>query len=343
MKAARLASYGESLEIMDAPEPKILEPNDVIVRIGGAGLCSSDLEIMEGSMKDFFTVSLPYTIGHENAGWVEEVGSGVTTFAIGDPVVAIPIVPCGKCLTCRSGNPIYCTNSRFPGADSDGGMASHFRTSEWSLIKLPPGVEPKDIAPQADAGITAYRAVKKAVTILHPGTKVVVIGIGGLGHIAVQALKAMCSAEIISIDTAPGALEMAREFGSDYVIDAKENPVETVKEITEGKGVEAVIDFVGETHVIKQAFDMLGLGGTYYAVGNIGAGVVHIPIPQLLMKEASIVATRIGTYAEMVELVTLVAQGKVVGRTKTYPLSDVNKAIDDLRNGRIRGRGVLIP
>src|SRR5437588_9057064 len=194
MKAARLHRYDERPVVETVPEPEIADPHDVIVKIGGAGLCRTDLHIIEGQWKEKSGVTLPYTLGHENAGWVQEIGSAVSNVAVGDTVIVHPLITCGLCRACRAGNDMHCSNNAFPGISVDGGMANLLKTSARSVVKLDPGLAPKDIAALADAGLTAYHAVKKAAKILYPGTKAVVIGGGGLGHMGTQCLNAMTHA-----------------------------------------------------------------------------------------------------------------------------------------------------
>src|SRR5437763_4153044 len=200
MKAVRLHHYHELPKVEETAEPKVSGPWDVIVRIGGAGLCRTDLHIIEGQWKEKSGVTLPYTLGHENAGGAHEAGSAVSNVAVGDTVIVHPLITCGFCRACRAGDDVHCINSAFPGIGIDGGMANFLKTSARSVVKLDPSLHPKDIAALADAGLTAYHAVKKAVVQLYPGTKVVVIGAGGLGHIGVQCLKAMTYAQIIVVD-----------------------------------------------------------------------------------------------------------------------------------------------
>ncbi|TMD00975.1 MAG: NAD(P)-dependent alcohol dehydrogenase, partial [Chloroflexi bacterium] len=188
MKAVRLHHYEELPKVEEVSEPKMTGPFDVIVRIGGAGLCRTDLHIIEGQWKEKSGVTLPYTLGHENAGWVQEIGSAVSNVAVGDTVIVHPLITCGLCRACRAGDDMHCINNAFPGISVDGGMANFLKTTARAVVKLDPGLAPKDIAALADAGLTAYHAVKKAATILYPGTRAVVIGAGGLGHIGVQCL-----------------------------------------------------------------------------------------------------------------------------------------------------------
>src|SRR5437870_11778842 len=267
MKAVRLHQYEELPKVEEVAEPKITGPYNVIVRIGGAGLCRTDLHIIEGQWKEKSGVTLPYTLGHENAGWVQEIGSAVSNVAVGDTVIVHPLVTCGLCRACRAGNDMHCIHAAFPGISVDGGMATFLKTSARSVVKLDPSLAPKDIAALADAGLTAYHAVKKAATILSPGTKAVVIGAGGLGHIGVQCLKALTPAEIIVVDRSPEALELTRSWGADHTVVADGSHVAKVRDITEGQGAEAVIDFVGEAGAQQDAVGMLRRAGSHYIIG----------------------------------------------------------------------------
>src|SRR5947207_13417166 len=229
MKAARLHAYREELKLDEIDEPKIEGPLDVIVRIGAAGLCRTDLHIQEGQWAEKSGVELPYTPGHENAGWVHEIGSAVSNVEVGDTVIVHPFITCGLCGPCRAGDDMHCLNGAFPGIDRDGGFADFLKTSPRSVVKLDPSLEPKDIAALADAGLTAIHAVKKAIPVLGPGARVVVIGAGGLGHIGVQCLKAMTPAQIIVIDPSEPALALARQVGADETLQVDGTHVEKVR------------------------------------------------------------------------------------------------------------------
>lgn len=344
MKAARLHEYDAGLTLDDVPQPTAQGPHDVVVRIGGAGVCRTDLHVIEQVWRDVQDADgglLPYTLGHENAGWVEEIGSAVTTVAPGDPVILHPLVTCGVCAGCRRGEDMYCSNGRFPGLSSDGGFAEYLLSNERALIRLDPSLEPAAVAPLADAGITAFRAVKKAVPHLQAGSKTVVIGAGGLGHIAIQALKALSSTEVIVVDTSTAALDLAREVGADLVVDANDDPVTAVRDLAGGEGVHAVIDFVAEHGTTAQGPNMLRQGGTYYVVGY--GGRVDLPALQVIFSEISVVGSLVGNYTELSELMALAAAKKVTLHAQTYALSEVNEALDDLHHGRVRGRAVLVP
>lgn len=342
MKAARLHEYGDDrLHLDEVPDPTIQGPHDVIVRIGGAGVCRTDLHVMEGIWRGIQDPRLPYTLGHENAGWVEEVGPSVTTLRPGDAVIVHPLMTDGVCPACRRGEDMHCEHGEFPGLNVDGGFAQYLRTVERSTLKLEDGLAPSDVAAYADAGLTAYRAVKKATAVLPPGSRCAVIGIGGLGHIGVQCLRAMSGAEIIAVDVSDEALQMAKRMGADSVVKAGEDAVEHVRELTGGRGVEAVLDFVGEQGTTVQGPAMLAVGGTYFVVGY--GGRVDLAAIEIISREISVVGSLVGSFTELSELMALAAQGKVKLETREYSLEEVNAALADLRDGRLHGRGVLVP
>jgi len=341
MKAVRLAAYNQLPNVKEVAEPHITGPHDVIVRIGGAGLCRTDLHIIEGQWAEKSGVTLPYTLGHENAGWVYEVGSAVSNVAVGDTVIVHPLITCGLCRACRAGDDMHCANSAFPGISIDGGMASLLKTTARAVVRLDPTLAPKDIAALADAGLTAYHAVKKAASILYPGTKVVVIGAGGLGHIGIQCLKALTPAQIIVVDRSAEALALTKEWGADYTVQVDGSQVAKVKDITNGNGAEAIIDFVGEGGAIEDGVAMLRRAGSYYVIGY--GGKLNVPTIDIISTEINFIGNLVGTYNDLVDLMTLTAQGKVTLHTAIYPLDAALDAIHALDSGQLRGRGILVP
>src|SRR5438067_3537739 len=341
MKAARLHAYREALKLDEVDGPRADGPLDVIVRIGAAGLCRTDLHIQEGQWAEKSGVQLPYTPGHENAGWVHEVGSAVSNVEVGETVIVHPFISCGLCGPCRAGDDMHCLNGAFPGINRDGGFADFLKTSARSVVKLDPSLHPKDIAALADAGLTAIHAVKKAIPVLTAGTHAVVIGAGGLGHIGIQCLKAMTPAEIIVIDSSEAALALARQVGADQTVKVDGDHVDTVKEMTDGLGAEAIIDFVGEKGAIEDGIAMVRDGGFYYVIGY--GENINIPTIDVISREISFIGNLVGTYNDLSELMTLTAQGRVRLHTTTYPLEAINDAMADLDGGRLQGRGILIP
>jgi NAD+-dependent secondary alcohol dehydrogenase Adh1 len=340
MIAARLHRYHDPLTVEQIAEPAVTDPHDVIVRLGGAGLCRTDLHIQEGQWAEKSGVELPYVLGHENAGWVHEIGSAVTNVAVGDTVIVHPLVTCGLCRACRAGDDVHCENNLFPGISVDGGFAELLKTSARSVVKLDPSLHPKDIAALADAGLTAYHAVKKAASILHPGSRAVVIGAGGLGHIGIQCLKAMTPAEIIVIDPSERARALAGEIGADTTIAADGRQVDTILEMTDGKGAEAIIDFVGEKGAIEDGVAMLRNAGSYYVIGY--GENINVPTIDIISREINFIGNLVGSYNDLSELMTLTAQGQVTLHTSAYPLEAVNDAMADLDGGRLQGRGILV-
>ncbi|WP_427896221.1 NAD(P)-dependent alcohol dehydrogenase [Kribbella sp. GL6] len=341
MKAVRLHGYHQQPVVDDVPEPVVKGPLDVVVRIGGAGVCRTDLHIIEGQWDAAMHPALPYTIGHENAGWVHEVGSAVTNVQVGDTVILHPTPTCGLCRACRAGDDMHCSNSTFPGLDSDGGMAEYLLTSARACVKLDPSTRPEDVAALADAGITAYHAVRKALPLLPPGMTAVVIGAGGLGHIGVQCLEALTAAQIIVVDRNPDALKLAEQLGADQTVVADGKQVEKVLELTDGAGAHVVLDFVAEQGAEQDGFAMTGRGGSYFVIGY--GGQVRIPTLDIISTERNIVGNIVGTYNELAELMALAQAGKVTLHTRTYPLDAAVEAVADLDAGRIRGRAILVP
>jgi NAD+-dependent secondary alcohol dehydrogenase Adh1 len=339
MKAIRLHAYGQSPRVDDVPEPAAAGPDDVVIKVGGAGLCRTDLHIIGGWFADAIPADLPLVLGHENAGWVHAVGPAVEHLAVGDPVICHPNLTCGVCPACRAGDDMRCVRGpSLPGLTCAGGMAELLRTRARAVVKLPPGTEPADVAALADAGVTAYHAVRKAIPGLAAGSFAAAVGIGGLGHIGIQCLKALTPASVIAVDTSEEALKLAADCGADHLVQADGQQAQQVRDLT-GSGAEAVFDFVGEDSTISDSIAMLRPGGTYYLVGY--GGTVTLPSMQLVLGEITLAANLIGTYSDLAGLVTLAGQGKVVLEASHYPLDAANDAIDDLRYGRVRGRAIL--
>jgi NAD+-dependent secondary alcohol dehydrogenase Adh1 len=342
MKAARLHRYEEPLKVEELDEPTITGPLDVIVKIGGAGLCRTDLHVQEGQWAEKSGVELPYVLGHENAGWVHEVGSAVTNVEVGDTVILHPLITCGLCRACRAGDDVHCENNSFPGISVDGGFADLIKTTARSVVKLDPVLEPKDIAALADAGLTAYHAVKKATKVLYPGMRAVVIGAGGLGHIGIQCLKAMTAAEVIVIDPNEKALALATELGADHAIRVDgSRHVDQILEMTDGNGCEAIIDFTGEKGAIQDGVALLRQAGDYFVIGY--GENIDVPTIDIISTEINFIGNLVGSYNDLTELMVLTAQGKVSLHTSIYPLDAVNDAMHDLDAGRLQGRGILLP
>ena len=341
MKAAQVVGYHTKLQLAEVPDPEIQGPLDVIVRIGGAGVCRTDLHILEGQWEEKSGVALPYTIGHENAGWVHEVGDAVTNVKVGDKVILHPIMTCGLCRACRFGDDVHCENSQFPGIDTNGGYAEFLKTTARSVVRIDDSLEPADVAALADAGLTAYHAAAKAAKALRPGDYCVMIGAGGLGHIGIQVLKAISAAKLIVVDRNPDAVALAQDIGADIGVVADGTHVKQVLEITGGHGAESVIDFVGEGGATNEGVAMLRRAGNYYVVGY--GENINVPTIDVISTEINFIGNLVGSYNDLQELMILTAEGKVTLHTSKYPLVKFQQAIDDLDAGRVRGRAILIP
>jgi NAD+-dependent secondary alcohol dehydrogenase Adh1 len=342
VKAVRVHEYHADPRVDEVAEPKIEGPLDVIVKIGGAGVCRTDLHIIDGQWAAAMSSQLPYVIGHENAGWVHEVGAGVTNVAPGDTVILHPQPSCGLCSACRAGRDMQCTNAFFPGlSNNDGGMAEYLRTTARACVKLDPSTQPADVAALADAGITAYHAVRKAIPLLFPGTTAVVQGAGGLGHIGIQCLTALTAARIVVVDRNPDALALARDLGAHEVVEADGGQVEAVKDLTAGAGADVVLDFVAEQGAEMDGWNMTAPAGSYYVIGY--GGQLQIPTLDIISTERNIIGNIVGTYNDLVELMVLAQAGKVRLHTQQYPLDAAVDALHDLDAGRVRGRAILVP
>jgi len=342
VKAVRLHAYNQQPVVEDVPEPKISGAHDVIVKIGGAGVCRTDLHIILGQWAERTQTELPYTLGHENAGWVHEVGSDVTNVAVGDTVILHPAPSDGLCRACRAGDDMHCENSAFPGlANRDGGMAEYLLSTARACVKLDPSTRPQDVAALADAGITAYHAVRKAIPLLYPGTTCVVIGAGGLGHIGIQCLAALTATRTIVVDRNPDALKLAEQLGADHTVVGDGGQVDAVKDLTGGKGAHVVLDFVAEEGAEQDGFAMTREAGSYYVIGY--GGTLHIPTLDIISTERNIIGNIVGTYNDLAELMALAEAGQVTLHTKAYPLDAAPEALADLDAGRVRGRAILVP
>jgi NAD+-dependent secondary alcohol dehydrogenase Adh1 len=235
---------------------------------------------------------------------------------------------------------MHCTDSSFPGLSHDGGMAEYLLTSARACVKLDPGTRPQDVAALADAGITAYHAVRKALPLLYPGTSCVVIGAGGLGHIGVQCLAALSATRVVVVDRNPDALKLAEQLGAAHTVVADGSHVAAVHELT-GGGADVVLDFVAEQGAEQDGFAMTRRAGSYFVIGY--GGTLTVPTLDIISTERNVIGNIVGTYTELVELMALAQAGKVTLHTRVYPLSAAAEALSDLDAGRVRGRAILVP
>lgn len=348
MRAFRLMDWKSEPVMSQVAEPEP-GPGQVVIQVGGAGACHSDLHLMTDFEAGLLPWNPPFTLGHENAGWVHKLGQGVHGFDIGQPVAVVGAWGCGICSRCRAGIEIYCENpagAPVPGGGGglglDGGMAEYLLVHDARfLVRLPDGLNPVQAAPLTDAGLTPYHAIKRSLRKLTPDATAVVIGAGGLGHMAVQILKATSPAAVVVVDPLESARELAKRHGADLVLAPGEGQVEAIREHTHGRGADLVLDFVGsDTSLAAAAASTRSLGDlTIVGIAGGSLPVSFFSIPY----EVSIQTTYWGTRQELVEVLELAARGLIEPAVRTFSLEDASEAYRQLRAGEIAGRAVVVP
>jgi propanol-preferring alcohol dehydrogenase len=343
MRALVLPAWQATPELREVPVPEP-GPGEVLVRVAGAGACHSDLHLMEfppGALP----FSPPFALGHENSGWVEARGPGATALPLGEAVAVYGPWGCGACRTCRLGAENYCERAAdlavmAPGIGRDGGMAEFVCVPERLLVPLE-GLDPVDAAPLTDAALTPYHAVKRSLPLLRPGATAVVIGAGGLGHMAIQILRALSAARIIVVDTSCEKLVQARELGADDAIEPGDDAVARIRGATGGLGAEVVIDLVGSDDTLALAVASSRVWGHLTIVGLAGGTlpVTFFGVPY----ECSVATTYWGTHGELREVLALARAGRLHVNVERFPLERAMEAYDRLRAGTITGRAVVTP
>jgi propanol-preferring alcohol dehydrogenase len=344
MKAYQLTAWQSPPEMreVDVPEPG---PGQVLLKVGGAGACHSDLHLMEwpeGTMN----FGLPFTLGHENAGWVEAVGAGVEGLEQGEPVAVYGPWGCGRCRACRLSAENHCERQAEIGAFGgglglDGGMAEYMLVPHPRLL-LPLGdLDPRDAAPLSDAALTPYHAIKRSLHLLHPGSTALVIGVGGLGHMAVQILRAISPARVIAVDTSADKLRLAREVGADETVEPGEGAAEAIRELTGGLGAELIVDNVGADETIALGAAVARFASDVTVVGLAG-GKIEFAFGALPF-DATLTVPYWGSAVELLEVLDLARAGKIRARVERFPLERVADAYQRLREGSLDGRAVICP
>ena len=327
---------------VDVPEPAA---GVVLIRVAGAGACHSDLHLMErppGGTR----FALPFTLGHENAGWVEVLGPGVRGLEVGEPVAVYGPWGCGRCRACRSSFENHCENAAQIGAAGgglgrDGGMAPYMLIPAARLLVPLGDLDPVQAAPLSDAGLTPYHAIKRNLGKLTAGTSAVVIGVGGLGHMAVQILRAISPARVIAADIDEGKLALARELGADQTVRAGQEAPAQIRELTHGLGATLVLDFVGNEATMKLAASVARPAGDVAVVGLAGG---TLPFRAgMLPFDCSITIPYWGSTVELMEVLALAQAGAIASRVHRFPLSQAPDAYAQLREGKIDGRAVITP
>ena len=344
-------NWKSEAELVEVPKPTP-GPGQVVIKIGGAGACHSDLHLMHDFVDGQHSSigwQPPFTLGHENAGSIDSIGAGVSRFREGDPVAVYGAWGCGECGKCKAGFETYCdnpANSVIPGGGGglglDGGMAEYMLVpSERLLLDLPEGLKPIDAAPLTDAALTPYHAIRRSWTKLTPDAFIVIIGIGGLGHMAVQIAKATTAATIIAIDSKTEALELATSLGAKYTFKVGDEIQSKVKDLTGGHGAEVVLDFVGSEQTMALGASLCRVLGDFTIVG-IAGGVLPFSFFSIPY-ETSLQTTYWGSRVELAEVLDLAAHHLITPKISKFNLEDAPQVYLDLAAGKIEGRAVIVP
>ncbi len=344
MRALQITTWHEEAEFVETAEPTPAA-GQVSVRIGASGACHSDLHMMHGK-GDTVPFSLPFTLGHENAGWVHSVGEGVTSVVPGQAVAVYGAWGCGFCARCIVGMENYCEDMPGVGAGCglgrDGGMADYMLVPDQRyLVPLPDGLSPAQAAPLTDAGLTPYHAVRRSSQKLGPGSTAVVIGIGGLGHLAVQILKATSATRVIAVDTRADALDLAMSVGADTVIEGGDSAARDVRAATGNRGADLVLDCVGTEATLATAAACTRSLGDLTLIGVAGGALEFSFLRPAY--EVSVQSVYWGSRAELVEVLDLASQGLIRAEATIYPLGQALDAYRALAAGAIVGRAVMVP
>lgn len=348
MRALRLLRWKSMPVLVDVPQPEP-GPDQVVIRVGGAGACHSDLHLMEHFDNAAVPWRPPFTLGHENAGWVHALGAGVTGLEVGQAVAVYGSWGCGKCRRCEFGIESYCENTTATAAPGgggglglDGGMAEFLLVPDArNVLPLPDNLTPAQAAPLTDAGLTPYHAVRRSWPKLAPGSTAVVIGVGGLGHVGVQILKATTATRVIAVDNRREALQLAEECGADVVVPGGTDAAAQIRRATGGHGADLVLDFVGVDATLALAAAVVRSGGDLTLVG-MGGGALPLSF-FALPYEASVQTTYWGSRPELAEVLDLGARGLVRPRVTTFGLDEAVHAYRQIRQGRVDGRAVIVP
>lgn len=344
MKALQLTAWQHEPQLVDVdiPEPG---PGQVLIKVGGAGACHSDLHLMEWPA-GMLPYPLPFTLGHETAGWVEKLGAGVTGLAIGAPVAVYGPWGCGHCHTCLLGAENYCENAAQikvagGGLGLDGGMAEYMLVPSPRFLIPLRQLSPREAAPLTDAGLTPYHAIKRSLGLLVPGSSAVVIGAGGLGHMGIQMLRALSPARVIAVDTAADKLDLARQLGAAATVAAGPEAAPAILELTQGQGAELVVDFVGADSTLALAAKIARKQGHLTVVGLAGG---KLPFDFFALPfECSLATTYWGTLPELMEVIALAEAGKIKPHIQSFPLDQAASAYQLLKQGKLAGRAVIDP
>jgi alcohol dehydrogenase, propanol-preferring len=338
MRAYRLNDWQQpGFAEVAMPEPG---PGQVRIRVGGVGLCHSDVLFLE-SGPGVLPYEVPFTLGHEVAGWVDAVGADVTDIAADTPVAVSCMSTCGRCTWCRRGADNYCVDSwHGRGFGLDGGLASHLVVARRDLVPL--GVlEPRHGAPLTDAGATSYHAVRRVLPKLGSGSTAVVIGVGGLGGYAVQWLRMLSPARIVAVESRPDRLAAATGLGAAEGLLAGDGLSRRLREAVGADGADAILDFVGTDQTMNAAVRNAATLGSVALVGQ-GYGTAALAFGRVA-HDCDVFIPQGSTVAELTEVIGLAQSGDVVIETEEFAFDAIPAAYERLTAGTLDGRAVVIP
>ena len=351
MRAARMYGYNQPLVLEDVKTPDIT-PDEVLVRVEAAGMCRTDVQLLEGYFKDHLALAFPAIPGHEIAGAVEQIGNRVpqtANLAVGDQVVVVGGWGDGTCRQCKVGDEQICAHGRWPGFGTYGGYGEFVPVPYKYLIRVDRqyNLKAEELAPLTDAGLTPYRGIKKLrqAGVVGPDRVLAVIGVGGLGTYAVQYAKLLASgATVVAFARSDAKLAIAHEHGADHVINTTGKSIADIRAAlvkATGHGeIDAGIDCVGAEETIRMGFNLLATSGAFVSVGLVGTRI-NIPLFPFVAREFTYHGSFWGNYTDLSEIVALAQQGKIKHTVKTVRFEDINENLALLRDGDIIGRAVI--
>jgi propanol-preferring alcohol dehydrogenase len=338
MKAVVLHDFKTPLRLEEVERPKP-GAGEVLIRVEACGACHSDVHVADGDWPQLNRiVKKPLILGHEIAGTIAEVGEGVKELRVGDRM-GVPWIywSCGECEFCASGDEVLCSKQKITGVAVDGGYAEFVKAPATHATKIPEGLAAADAAPLFCAGVTVYRALKKAN--IQPGQRLAIFGVGGLGHLAVQIGREM-GAEVTAVDLSDEKLELARQDGATHVLNA--STADAPKEIRKLGGAHVVLVASAAKAAYDAAFSCVRGTGTLLVVG-LPAEPICFPALSMAGREVRVQASSVGTRENLRDVLAMAAAGKLRCRVATRPLSEANEVLDELRRGQVAGRIVLQP
>jgi len=344
MRAFRLTDWGAAPSHEEVPAP-VPGPGQVLVRVAGCGLCRSDLTMrqMPRPVGEKLGWRMPFTLGHETAGWIAGLGAGVAGPAEGDPVALASPTSCGTCWHCTRGLDNSCPRGQAGrGYGRDGGLADYVLVSDPRGLLPLAGLDPRHAGPLTDAGATAYHAVRRALPRITPGGTAVVLGAGGLGAFAVQFLRTLTAARVIAVDPDPGRLAYAESVGAhEPVAGVDEATTRRLRKLSGGAGADAVLDFVGTDETIAAGIAAVRPAGAYGLIGSAG-GRLAAPWYGTLPRDGEVYTFQGSTIADAQEVIALAAAGLIRNQVEEFAFDTIGDAYARLAAGTLTGRAVVV-